>query len=123
MSILSIIYYFLIVKYNVPFVPWLDDRWELQQLPAFFYILPLFIFLYKSYSHVYRLCVRLVKFVERLGQYSYEIFLLQMFLLAFLNNKNVGLVSYGLIGRFAWVFLILSLSIVPVFIYKKFVKQ
>lgn len=119
LSIVSIIYYFLVTEYDISFIPWFDNRWELQQLPAFFYTLLLFIFLYKVYPNIYWIFGKGEKFVECLGRYSYEIFLLQMFFLQFLNYRNVGLVNWGMIGKIAWVFLILFLSIVPVLIYKK----
>lgn len=118
LSIISMIYYFLVTKYDISFIPWIDNRWNLQQLPAFFYTLLLFAFLYKSYPYIYRVFSKTTKFVERIGQYSYEIFLLQMFFLVFLNLNNTFLVHYGLIGKIIFVCMILFLSIVPAFIYK-----
>lgn len=118
LSIVSIIYYFLIIKYDISFSPWIDSRWELQQLPAFFYTLLLFAFLYKSHSYIYRIFGKTTKFVECLGRCSYEIFLLQMFFLVFFSYDNTFFVHLGLIGRILFVCMILFLSIVSAFIYK-----
>ena len=117
-SVVSIIYYFLVIKCDINFAPWIDNRWELQQFPAFFYTLLLFAFLYKSYPYLNLRFGKVMKFVERLGRYSYEIFLLQMFFLTYLVYDNTFLVHWGLLGKIAFVSIILFLSIVPVFIYK-----
>lgn len=51
LSLISISYYFAILN-DLDFTPWLDERWKMQQLPAFFYTTLLFGILVKTYSFI-----------------------------------------------------------------------
>lgn len=123
MSVLSVTYYFAKINYNVNFEPLIDNRWSLQQLPSFFYTLLFFVICYKLYPQISKHFNKTTKFIEWCGQNSYEIFLLQMFILNYLTYDLLILNSCGVIGRLLYILLIMLLSIIPINLYKYLKKQ
>lgn len=120
LALLSIAYYIsLIVASPINYSPFLDSRWNTQQLPTFFYTLFLFIFLLKIFKLLNENFPKISKLLIYLGKNSYEIFLLQMFWLALIYSYETEIVDS--ITRWGYCLLVIFISIAPIWIYKKLI--
>lgn len=106
-SIISIIY--LSTLNTVDYSLLVGQRWQSQQLPAFFYTL-LFVYVFWYFNKFFSR-----KLFSFFGKYSYEIFMSQMFFVAVLP-KELFMVQESSLNYIMYVVVLLILSVFPAFI-------
>ena len=120
LSGVSIVFLLLLMYTNIDWEPWLcDSDWKIFHWPAYFYAAYLFpAMLYVCYKH---LGSKLNDLLCRMGKYSYEIFLLQMFVFTFLPSaQRLDIIDNIYLTTILRVVLSTILSIAPVLLYKRY---
>ncbi len=93
LSLASILY--LLLYHNTNFEPWVDETWDPQQWPAYFYTMIIFILFCKFY-HLDNL-TWIKKRIVVMGKMSYEFFLAQMFVLNFFDFNNFDSILHRIV--------------------------
>lgn len=113
--IISIMYWLLMSKHD--FNPWIPntDGWRGQQFPAYFYLFPFVSILVYLYSKCPK---RLSFFIQWLGKYSWEIFLMQMVYFLLPVNSLIPITNY-VVHLIIYSVISLALCILPIYVYSK----
>ena len=116
--VISVLYLLLMDYYD--FNPWIPNTggWGHQQFPSFFYLFPfvsIMVYLYTKCNSFLSTSIRW------LGQYSWEIYLIQMIFFLFPFNTYIPL-GNSIIHQIVYCIISLILCILPVYAYSK-VKQ
>lgn len=123
-SLISIVFILLFQYSDINWEPlFINSEWKIFHWVTYFYVAYLFIFiLYVIYQILPRIIERLL---ISMGKYSYEIFLMQMFVFVFFPLNTISKIL-SIEGEFEkhiiYVFGTLLSSIIPVLLYKKFVE-
>lgn len=118
LSIISIIFILIFEYTDLNMEPiFYQSDWKIFHWISYFYVANLFVYaLYKCYKRITKREV-----ICKIGKYSYEIFLIQMFVFTFYPTNTMQM----FIGSIFWatILRILAttfLSIIPVLLYKKY---
>ncbi|MFI3288595.1 MAG: acyltransferase [Rikenellaceae bacterium] len=96
-----------------PFIFSTDYEWRVAHFPTYFYVVFLLLPLIKKYYIASNL-------IEKIGRYSYDIFLVQMFVFTFWPKVNIlHSIDNQYIYTFLNVIVTTALSIMPVLCYKR----
>lgn len=120
LSIFSLIYLAIVTYFPVNLEPFIyNTGWVGQTYPAFFYTVLVFlslVILYNKYSESF-----FSKLFVKFGNWSYELFLWQMFVFSFISIER-----FSFCGKYKTIFFVLVTSIlcfIPLYIYKEYLKQ
>ena len=123
--IISIIYLILITYSNIPLYldPILPDGWETQTSLGYFYTLFLFTLLSKLYTKLKTSKIK--QYIKHVGTISWEVFLIQMFLIGsgVLNNVSARLFDSDHLQVIFKICAALSISLLFAEIYKKMLER
>lgn len=116
----SMTFILLLAYADINMEPWIcASDWKIFHWPTYFYAAYLFpVMLYVCYKHIGSwqndlLC--------KMGKYSYEIFLLQMFIFTFLPSaQQLDIIGNIYLTTILRVLLAIALSIIPVLLYKRY---
>lgn len=119
LALAGFIYLFLVSYANLNTEPFLLNVWETHHWPSAFYALFLFLFistiLYKKVNHL-----KISDFIAKIGSYSYEIFICQMFIFTFLGwdrlNKGLAFIDNLYVRYTIFVIVTTCFSIAPIYI-------
>ena len=108
-SFISVVFIYCLRYKNVSLEPFIFDSgtWKVQEFPTHFYTILIFIILYKIYDYIPKVVQNIV---NRIGKYSWEIFIVQMVYFAINSYFNIN--NYLNLG------LALFICIIPVYTYK-----
>ncbi|MHB9294018.1 hypothetical protein Holit_03142 [Hollandina sp. SP2] len=81
--------------------------WQVYEFPSHFYTLLVFIYLYKIYEYIPNI---IQKIVNKIGQYSWEIFNMQMIYFSFCSYLNINKYANLVLGLFV--------CIMPIYTYE-----
>lgn len=117
LAIIGIIYSCIATYTNINFEPFFFfNDWRSQTWPTYFYTVFIFLLLGKLYilypEHL------ITRMFINLGNYSYEIFLCQMFVFSFLTLNEFSFVNNIYLRNFLFITITTTLSIIPVILYK-----
>lgn len=112
--------YYICLDMGFSFSPWLYDSWMSQQLPAYFYTMAEFSLLMAVYNRFSR--SKLIKTFIFLGKYSWEIFLLQMFIIAVVSINRFNVVGNGVVNQILYIAFVFAMTILPILI-KDYIKK
>lgn len=118
LNVLSLVFIFLFYYSECDFEPFFfDNDWKIFHWIIYFYTASGFLYILRVSYHLAP--AKLLKLVKCMGTYSYEIFLSQMFVFAFLRPDYLSFlknwhINIGLI----YISLTIILSIFPILIYK-----
>lgn len=120
LSGISVVFILLFTYTDINWEPWFyDSDWKICHWLAYFYAAYLFIvILHLCYKHFWP---KLNSLLCKMGRYSYEIFLLQMFVFTFLPSaQRLDIIGNIYLTTLLRVMLAIILSIVPVLLYKRY---
>ena len=118
LSGISMLFILLFTYADINWEPWFyDTAWKICHWPAYFYAAFLFtVILYGCYKH---LGEKMNGLFCMMGKFSYEIFLMQMFVFTFLPSaERMNIIGNIYLTTILRVLLSIILSIVPVLLYK-----
>jgi Fucose 4-O-acetylase and related acetyltransferases len=123
LSIISVIFILIDNYMNINWEPFIyNTAWKGFHWISYFYTLYIFLFLLrKIYLKINP--TRLTLIVEKIGKYSYEIFLLQMFVFGFFPDSILPGINNAYIKVLSFIILTTMLSIIPVLIYKRYLSK
>lgn len=87
----------------------------------YFYTLFVFFLLVKLYNYIMK--SRLSVFFVKLGNYSYEVFLFQMLVFSLISEKRFFFIENEVFRNIVYVLTTIVFSIVPVLVYKEYIKK
>lgn len=119
LSVISIVFILLFTYTSINFEPFFFyTNWKINHWICYFYVAYLFVFFLKTcYTHLNE---KLRSFICLIGKYSYEIFLLQMFVFTFFPaGRLLVLVGNKYVCVALTVILTVMLSILPVIGWKR----
>ena len=113
LAIIGVVFMYVHIYVNINLEPIFygtgKAQWLGYRFPMYFYTLICFVVLYKLYDYVPPL---IQKFLDKIGKYSWEIFLMQMIFFALIGNVfNLNIYYYTLFS--------LIVCILPVYLYKE----
>lgn len=118
LSVVSIAFILMFAYTSINFEPlFFQTDWKIYHWICYFYVASLFLFFLKFCYN--RLSTKLKEFIGLMGKYSFEIFLLQMFVFAFFpHGMLLDFVGNKYICATLTIILTVSLSILPVIVWK-----
>lgn len=119
LSVVSIAFILMFAYTSINFEPlFFQTDWKIYHWICYFYVASLFLFFLKFCYN--RLSTKLKEFIGLMGKYSFEIFLLQMFVFAFFpHGMLLDFVGNKYICATLTIILTVSLSILPVIVWKR----
>lgn len=122
LSVISFIYLTLVVYLKIDLRPFIYmTGWESQTYPAFFYAVFIFLILTLLYNK-YPLSF-LSKLFVRFGNWSYELFLWQIFVYSLITTQRFAFLGSPILKNIAFIATTTILCFVPLWIYKMYLKQ
>lgn len=122
LSIISLIFIFIFAYTDIKLEPFFfDNDWKIFHWISYFY--PAFLLVWGLNWLYTRLSKRMKDAFVLLGKYSWEIFLMQMFVLSFLPLEKFLLLGNKYLMLVLFVFISFVLSIYPVILYKEVTKR
>lgn len=117
LSIISLIFIFIFAYTDIKLEPFFfDNDWKIFHWISYFY--PAFLLVWGLNWLYTRLSKRMKDAFVLLGKYSWEIFLMQMFVLSFLPLEKFLLLGNKYLMLVLFVFISFVLSIYPVILYR-----
>lgn len=98
-----------------------DLQWKGYHWVDYFYTLFVFFLLVKLYNYIMK--SRLSVFFVKLGNYSYEVFLFQMLVFSLISEKRFFFIENEVFRNIVYVLTTIVFSIVPVLVYKEYIKK
>lgn len=120
LAAISLFFSLLETYTQIDFKPFFIDQWKGYHWITSFYPLFVFILLRNIYNKASNLSIS--HFFVRMGKYSYEIFLCQMFVYSFIQYDSFDFIAGATIGRLIFIVSTIFLSIAPIFLYKELIK-
>ena len=105
----------------VDLTPFLTNKWKEYHWVTYFYTMLFFLLLVKLYSYIKHM--QISAFFVKLGNCSYEVFLFQMFVFCLISMKRFLFIENEVLRCVVYVLTTIILSIVPVFVYKEYIKK
>ena len=106
---------------SVDLMPYLTNQWKGYHWVDYFYTLFVFFLLVKLYNYIMK--SRLSVFFVKLGNYSYEVFLFQMLEFSLISEKRFFFIENEVFRNIVYVLTTIVFSIVPVLVYKEYIKK
>ena len=106
---------------SVDLMPYLTNQWKGYHWVDYFYTLFVFFLLVKLYNYIMK--SRLSVFFVKLGNYSYEVFLFQMLVFSLISEKRFFFIENEVFRNIVYVLTTIVFSIVPVLVYKEYIKK
>lgn len=123
LSGVSIVFILLFTYTSINWEPlFYDSGWKIYHWVSYFYVAYLFVVILSFiYTHIGK---KIKDLLCMMGKYSYEIFLMQMFLFSFLPSaKWMDFIGNIYITSFLRVLLSVILSVFPILVYKHYKEQ
>lgn len=118
LALISITYSLIATYTNLNFEPiFFFSGWRSQTWISYFYTVLVFLVLERLY--ILQSENLITKILVYLGNYSYEIFLCQMFIFSFLSLNNFSFIGNVYFENLLFIITATFLSVVPVIFYKK----
>lgn len=105
---------------NIHFSPFWVDAWQGYHWSSYFYSIFVFLLLIRIYERIQSTSI--ASFFVQLGNYSYEIFLAQMFVYSMIGIKRFDFIGNVYLTHIAYILCTTTLSILPVYVYKVYLK-
>lgn len=116
----SLILSLLEIYTNIHFSPFWVDAWQGYHWSSYFYSVFVFLLLIRIYECIQSTSI--ASFFVKLGNYSYEIFLTQMFVYSMIGIKRFDFIGNIHLTHIAYILCTTTLSILPVYVYKVYLK-
>lgn len=113
---------YLLLFSNADWSPWVYyGQWNSQNYPVFFWTYVLILFLWIGYKHIPFDIIK--KRICWLGINSWEIFLMQMFVLGFVKPEFIHIGSSSILNQVMFIVVGLTASITPIAILRFITKK